>query len=162
MKASQHEKSLNECLYRGPVNLPDMCGVLLRICTYYITILSDIEKAFLQVGIQESERDVTRFLWFKDPTRPDKVNGNLCVYRFCRVPLGIICSPFLLEATLQYHLKQDGSDCASLMCNNIYVDNLSVGADSVQEAYRIYEEAKIIFKRASMNLREWSSNCKQF
>ena len=91
-----------------------MCGVLLRFRTYYIAILSDIEKAFLQVGIQESERDVTRFLWFKDPTRPDKVNGNLCVYRFCRVPFGIICSPFLLEATLQYHLKQDGSDIASL------------------------------------------------
>jgi len=30
VKASQHEKSLNECLYRGPVNLPDMCGMLLR------------------------------------------------------------------------------------------------------------------------------------
>ena len=67
VKASQHEKSLNECLYRGPVNLPDMCGVLLRFCTYYIAILSNTEKAFLQVGIQESERDVTRFLWFKDP-----------------------------------------------------------------------------------------------
>ena len=162
VKADQHEKSLNECLYRGPVNLPDMCGVLLRFCTYYIAILSDIEKAFLQVGIQERERDVTKFLWFKDPTRPDKVNGNLCVYCFCRVPFGIICSPFLLEATLKYHLKQDGSDIASLMCNNIYVDNFSVGADSVQEACWIYEEAKIIFKRASMNLREWPSNCKQF
>jgi len=121
---------------------------------YYIAILSDIEKAFLQVGIQEGERDVTRFLWFKDPSRPDKVNGNLCVYRFCRVPFGIICSPFLLEATLQYHLKQEGSDISLLIYNNICVDNLSIGADLVQEAYLIYKGAKIIFRRASMNLRE--------
>jgi len=73
VKIGQHEKSLNECLYRGPVKLPDLCGVLLRFRTYFIAILSDIEKAFLQMGIQESERDVTRFLWFKDPTRPDRV-----------------------------------------------------------------------------------------
>jgi len=78
------------------------------------------------------------------------------------VPFGIICSAFLLEAILQYHLRQDGSDIASLIRNNIYVDNFSVGADSVQEACQIYKEAKIIFKRASMNLREWSSNCKLF
>jgi len=83
VKASQHEKSLNECLYRGPVNLLDMCGVLLRFCIYCLAILPDIEMAFLQVRKQGSERDVTRFLWFKDPSRPDKVNGNLCVYRFC-------------------------------------------------------------------------------
>jgi len=57
--------------------------VLVRFRTYFIAILSDIEKALLQVGIQESERDMIRFLWFKDPTRPDKVNGNLFVYRFC-------------------------------------------------------------------------------
>jgi len=162
VKAGQHEKSLNECLYRGPIRLPDLCGVLLRFRTYFIAILSDIEKAFLQVGIQESERDVTRFLWFKDPTRPDKVKGNLSVYRFCRVPFGIVCSPFLLEATLQYHLMQEGSDISKLICGNIYVDNVSLGADSVQEACCIYKEARTLFRKASMNLREWASNCKQF
>jgi len=29
-------------------------------------LLADIEKPFLQVGSQEPDRDVTRFLWFKD------------------------------------------------------------------------------------------------
>ena len=40
-------------------------GILLRFRQYPIVMLADIEKAFLQVGIQEKERDVTRFLWFK-------------------------------------------------------------------------------------------------
>jgi len=59
-----------------------------------LAILADIEKAFLQIGIQEHERDITRFLWFKDPNQPERVEGNLSTFRFCRVPFGIICSPF--------------------------------------------------------------------
>ena len=47
---------------------------------YFIAILADIEKAFLQIGIQENEHDVTRFLRFTDPTKPERVEGNLSVY----------------------------------------------------------------------------------
>ena len=65
-KASPEEKSLNECLYRGPVLLPDLCHILIRMRVGKIAIVSDIEKAFLQVGLQETEKDVTRFLWFRD------------------------------------------------------------------------------------------------
>ena len=162
VKARKGIKSLNECLHRGPINLPNMCGVLLRLRMYFIAILADIEKAFLQIGVQEYERNVTRFLWFTDPTKPEKVEGNLSIYRFCRVPFGIICSPFLLEGTLRFHLKKEGSHVARVISDNIYVDNVCVGADSVEEAMHLYEEAKNIFKRASMNLREWTSNCDEF
>ena len=135
-----------------------MCGILLRFRIYTIVVLGDIEKAFLQIGIQEYERDVTRFLWFKNVNEPEKIEGNLSVYRFCRVPFGIVCSSFLLEATL----KKEGSAIANMIRDNIFVDNLCVGANSVDEACNIYKEAKEIFKRASMNLREWSSNSREF
>ena len=60
-KTKRENKSLNECLLRGPVILEDLCGLLLRFRTHKIGLASDIEKAFLQVGLQEMERDVTRF-----------------------------------------------------------------------------------------------------
>ena len=66
VKSRKGVKSLNECLYRGPVLLPDQCGILFRLRLHPIVLLADIEKAFLQVDIQESDRDVTRFLWYKD------------------------------------------------------------------------------------------------
>ena len=117
-----------------------------------------IEKAYLQIGIKEQERDVKRFLWCEDPNVPHIVWKNLCIYRFRRVPFSIICSLF---STLRYHLNKEGSDIATIICDNIYVDNVLVGATSAQEVYYIYEQAKI-FERASKNLRQWSSNGNEF
>ena len=154
--------SLNECLHRGPVILPDLCGLLLRFRLYLIVILADIEKAFLQIGIQEFERDVTRFLWLRNLSDMDVSEDNLIVYRFCRIPFGLVCSPFLLGATLKFHLQKQGTPLSLNIMNNIYVDNVLVGADDVKEACDIYYESKEIFKRASMNLREWNSNSEQF
>ena len=154
--------SLNECLHRGPVILPDLCGLLLRFRLYLIVILADIEKAFLQIGIQEFERDVTRFLWLRDLSNMEVSGNNLIVYRFCRVPFGLVCSPFLLGATLKFHLQQQGTPLSLNIMDNIYVDNVLVGADDVREACDIYYEAKEMFKGASMNLREWNSNSEQF
>ena len=71
-KVKKDVLSLNECLHRGPIVLPNMCGVLIRFRLYLIAGLADIEKAFLQIGVQEQDRNVMRFLWYTDPTRPEK------------------------------------------------------------------------------------------
>jgi len=76
-------KSLNECLHRGPVILEDLCGLLIRFRTHKVALTADIERAFLQVGLQPTDRDVTRFLWLKDPTKP-LTKDNLQIYRFTR------------------------------------------------------------------------------
>ena len=71
---------MNDCLYRGPILLPDLRGILLRLRQYPIVMLADIEKAYLQVGIQEKDRDVTRFLWFKYPNNVGNFQRNLEIY----------------------------------------------------------------------------------
>ena len=48
--ASAHtntEVSLNEALFRGPIMLPDLCGILLRWRRGNFALIADIEKAFL-------------------------------------------------------------------------------------------------------------------
>ena len=57
---------------------------------------------------------------------------------------------------------KEGSHTAKVICDNIYVDNVCVGANSIEEALHLYGEAKNIFSHASMNLREWTSNSDKF
>ena len=92
-KRRKENLSMNECLYRGPVILKDLCGMLLRFRMKRIGIIDDIEKAFLQIALQPKERNVTRFLWLKDTKHPVS-RKNLVTYRFTRIPSGIISSPF--------------------------------------------------------------------
>jgi len=80
VKITKGMKSFNECMYKDPITLPNMCGVLLRFRIYYFALLADIEKVLLQIGIQGQDRDV---FWFEDPGKPYNVEGNLSVYRFC-------------------------------------------------------------------------------
>ncbi|XP_053380514.1 uncharacterized protein LOC128548907 [Mercenaria mercenaria] len=157
-KVRKENKSLNECLYRGPVILSDLCGLLMRFRLHKVAVVSDIEKAFLQIGLQENQRDETRFLWIRDIKRPFVNKENVQEYRFCRVPFGVISSPFLLGATIESHLESYNNSIANKIKDDIYVDNVITGTDTWQEALDLYSVSKRIFSEASMNLREWASN----
>lgn len=82
-------------------------------------------------------------------------------YRFCRIPFGIIASPFLLGAAIDHHLKKVGTSTAKNIRQNIYVDNVITGTNSVHGALGFYSESKKIFEGAAMNLRDWTSNSKE-
>ncbi|KJH49031.1 hypothetical protein DICVIV_04810 [Dictyocaulus viviparus] len=61
--ASAHQKrqpSLNELLHQGPLILPQICDILLRFRIGDIAIISDVEKAFLQIRLHEKDRDATQ------------------------------------------------------------------------------------------------------
>ncbi|XP_065186225.1 uncharacterized protein LOC135817053 [Sycon ciliatum] len=156
-KTKEGNKSLNECIHRGPVLLPDLCGILLRFRLNPIAMSSDIEKAFLQVGLHVRDRNVTRFLWVRDPSKPPR-GDNIVIYRFCRIPFGVIASPFLLGATIRHHISSSENTQSQAVENNTYVDNVLGGAESVEDAVEYYREVKGIFAHASMNLREWATN----
>jgi hypothetical protein len=154
-------KSLNQCLFRGPIILPDLVGLLLRFRIMKYPLLSDIEKAFLQIELLPADREVTKFLWVKDVTKPP-VGDNLVIFRFKRVPFGVISSPFLLAATVRYHLAQYDEPITNEMSENAYVDNIMMGGETLEDILGKYRRSREIMDEASMNLREFVTNAPGF
>jgi len=158
--ASAHLKgcpSLNDCLLIGPNLVPELAAILIRFRAATVAVLGDVEKAFLMVGLKEKDRNVTKFLWLKDPALPPTPN-NLQIFRFKRIAFGIASSPFILASTLQHHLRNEGSPVAEKMAKNFYVDNLLLDCASTEEARKMIKEAKEIISRAGMKLREFVSS----
>ena len=160
-KASKQLPSLNDRLLSGPNLVPDPCGVLPRFRIQRIAISSDIEQAFLQLSLHGEVGDVTRFLWLRDVSLPDTPD-NIQTFRFCRVPFGVVSSPFLLAATVHHHLTTSTCKDAPEHQKSIYVNTLFSGADTDNEAMQQYKSTKKLFSKASMNLREWASNLPMF
>ena len=155
-KSKQADLSLNDCLLKGPTSLQDLPGILHRFRLNEVALIADIEKAFLQIGLHPSDKDVCRFLWLEDPTSHDL--RNITTYRFRRVPFGIISSPFLLNATIKHHIQAADSPFAEEILSNTYVDNLVTGQASVEAALEFFSGVKNLFQSANMTLREWGSN----
>ena len=95
-KESKIGTSLNDCLHVGPSLNPLLYSILLRFRENRIPLVGDIEKAFLNVEVDEADRDCLRFLWVSNV---EGDNAETLVYRFCRVVFGLNASPFLLNAT---------------------------------------------------------------
>ena len=148
--------SLNECLYSGPALTPTIFNVILQFREKRIALVGDIKKAFLNVGVAE-DRDVLRFLWVDSL---EEENSGLMLYQFCRVVFGVNASPFLLNATLKYHISQYEADPGLVqnLLNSFYVDDLVTGERGVEECLSLYQKSKKCLLEGGFNLRKWISN----
>ncbi|VDN26538.1 unnamed protein product [Gongylonema pulchrum] len=120
-------------------------------------MVSDIEKAFHQIELNPNDRDVIRFLWIQDK-KQQVTQENIIIYRFERVPFGVISSPFLLAALIRHHLNKSKTPFAKALMDNLYVDNATLDAETTDETIEKYHQAKKLFKDAKMNLRKFLSN----
>ncbi|GFW96711.1 uncharacterized protein TNCV_2847671 [Trichonephila clavipes] len=100
-----NELSLNDCLWPGPNLNPNLLDVLINFRLNRVAISSDIRQAFLQICLADKHKDFVRFLWTdSNPRIGEKL--TLQVYRFNRVIFGVNSSPFLLAATIKYHIEK--------------------------------------------------------
>ncbi|KAK3871585.1 hypothetical protein Pcinc_023273 [Petrolisthes cinctipes] len=154
-KSSSHAPSLNDCLMTGPTMTKKLYDVLLKFRINKYAYTADISKAFLRVGLQEEDRDYTRFVWLSDP---NDETSPIKTYRFKSVLFGATSSPFLLQATIDYHLKTSDSPLKEVLASNFYVDNFQGTASEEWELINIYKEANKQLKVANMPLRQWTTN----
>ena len=156
--AKEGGPSLNDCLYAGPPFGQFIFDILVRFRLHQVAMVADIEKAFLMVSVAKKDMDVLRFLWV------DNIHAdlpNLQVLRFTRVVFGVASSPFLLNATLRYHLEMYRSadrEIVDKLERALYVDDVTYGADSVEDAFLLYTKSKLWLKEGGFNLTKFVTN----
>ena len=122
--------------------MQDLTGILLKFRTHRIAFTADIEKAFLQIELNNNDRDATRFLWLKDINKSVNSAANLEDYRFCRVPFRAAPSPFLLNATIRYHLNEKDNWITKDLTENMYMDNVVTGTNCDNKALEYYSSSR--------------------
>ena len=155
--------SLNDSLLPGPPLQQAIVAVELRFRTRKIALIGDISKMFLQIEVDPIDRKYLRFLW-RDPDDPQATTK---VYQFRTLIFGAADSPFQAISCLQ-RLVQDRSLEAGLTtfekraCDTIlrdtYVDDVTTGGESVEEAFRMYDELSKLLGRGHFRIHKWASN----
>ncbi|GFY74435.1 reverse transcriptase domain-containing protein [Trichonephila inaurata madagascariensis] len=127
--------SLNERLYAGPPLNLRIIDVTLRFREYEHAFCSDIQGAFLTIGIAEEDRGYLRFFWFPN----DEDAKSYKIMRMNRVPFGVTLSPFVLAATIEFHIrkyKEYYRETFEMLNTSLYVDDLFAGSsESVDKAF---------------------------
>ena len=104
------------------------------------------------VGISE-DRDFLKFWRVKDlNTEP----VEFVKLRFTRVVFGVTSSPFLLNATIDTHirkLQEIEPVFVDKFLRSMYVDYLTISLNDVDSAYEFYEKSKQVLLEAGFKLR---------
>ena len=107
------------------------------------------------VSVSKEDRDVLWFLWLEDIKKTAQVP---VVMRCTRVVFGLSASLFLLNATINHHLKKYQNrypDLVNTLMRSIYVDDITYGAEGESEAYQLYTLSKGIFAKGGFDLRKF-------
>ena len=147
--AKSHGASLNDCIF----------DIMLRFRNQRVALVGDIEKAFLMVHMNETDKDVLRFLWVDDI---DKAEPKVITLRFTRVVFGLSSSPFLLNATIKHHIEQY-EQCdphfTRKFLESIYVDDLTSEDSDVDSTFELYMKLKSRLRKAGVKRYDLFKKC---
>ena len=156
-KATKTGTSLNDCLHVGLSLNPLLFDILLRFRENRVVLMGDIEKAFVNVGVDKKDRDCLRFLWLANPSNLSKI----LVYRFCRVVFGLNPSPFLLNATLRHPISKfmaADPEFVKKLIDSFYVDDFVGDGASSSEVVNLYSKTVNWMADGGFKLRIWLTN----
>ena len=97
--------SLNECLHVGPKFNQNLLNILVQFRAHRVAVTANIEKVFLMISVQESDRDALRFLWVQnvdeDPPKTQPLRFIRCCFWSFFEPIPLECHHQTPLGTLQ-------------------------------------------------------------
>ena len=148
--------SLNDCLLRGPNSNDDLLRIILRFRRHNVPLVGDVAKMYLNIGIEEKDRDFLRFLWRDcDPKK------EVQAYRMTKVTFGIRDSAHLATQALLRQAEKHRilyPDVYDVCTEDRWMDDVATGADSADDALNLVQRISEVMRPASFNFRKWMSS----
>ena len=153
--------SLNDMLYRGPMFVESLVGILLRFRQYACAVIGDIRNIFFQIGLNPKDRDLLRFLPFTKSSSRNASNQ----WRFKVMPYCLICVPSIAGYCIKYTAKKNYSkasaDTVERVGSGFYVGDFITSVPNVGHAQRLVKEAVDLIKTTGFVVTKFSSICKE-
>jgi len=86
------------------------------------------------------------------------------IYRFARLSMGTVDSPYLAIATIHYHLDQISikyphlKETCQFIKDHLYVDDLMASIKSTSKAIELRKSISEVLDMMRMKIHKWSSN----
>ncbi len=123
-KSNKESHSINDRLEIGQNYMPLLFDTLIRFRMKPTALTTDVEKAYLQIQIHESDKDKLRFLWFDDIS---KEKPSIVELRHNRLVFGLTSSPSLLGETIRKHVTKYEKEFREIckILRRLYADDLT-------------------------------------
>lgn len=150
--------SLNDVVFQGPDLTNKLIDVLLKFRHHKIALMADIEGMFNQVKVHPDDRDVLRFLWWRnsDP------NETTVTYRMTSHLFGGVWSPscanYALHKCAKDYAENYDVETVRTVLENFYVDDCLKSVDTELEAIRLAEQLTSLLSQGGFHLTKWISN----
>ncbi|XP_043477349.1 uncharacterized protein LOC122508206 [Leptopilina heterotoma] len=147
--------SLNDTLRIGPTIQDGIFELILRFRCYRIVLSADIEKMYRQFWIDPEDRKFQKILWRWNQSQP------LRTFQLKTVTYGTACAPFMATRCLKQLAHEERTSyplAAKAIEEDMYVDDLLTGTNSVEEAKRLRDDIITITNRAGLTMCKWLSN----
>ena len=151
LNASFGWNSLNDLLWKGESLNLNTLPHLVRIRMAPFLCIGDLQKAFLQIVIDESDRQYLRFLW-KDR------NDQLMIMQMIVLPFGVISAPAILTQVVSIIINNMSSNSRNVLENSMYMDDLLAVSHSESLLMNVMNEAKSSFESSGFVLHKMVSN----
>ena len=147
---------LNDYWRKGPDLLNGMFGVILRFREREVAIMGDISKMYHRILIPMQDQHVHRFLWrnFETDREPDVYVKTVLTFGDKPAPA---MAQIALRKTAQLN-KEEYSQAAEVLTNNVYMDDICESVDTVKEAKRLTKEMDEVLKTGGFSVKGWISN----
>ena len=150
--------SLNDRVLQGPDLTNNLIGVLLRFREHEVAVMADVEAMFHQVQVPVEDRDVLRFIWWKNGD-PNQEPLTFCMTSHL---FGGVWSPSCAAYAMQKTAldNQDDFDACAVttVLDNFYVDDCLFSTPDAHRATMIVQHVCQLLAKGGFRLTKWISN----